>query len=367
MNNIITYLGRIQDPRHAKGIRHQQVSTLIIMIMAILCGHTGLRSMARFAKAHRDMLLEFIPLPRNKVPSLSTFQRITKAIDFDQVCQSFNDWMEQYIKAEKIAIDGKSINSTVTQCNDSQQNFVSLVSLFGQHSHLIWKVGLLENKKVSEIKTVQELLLTLQISKAVFTLDALHCQKKTVQAIIDSDNSYIITVKKNQPKLYKAIVKTSQTSPKDAWSWTQKGHGHPASCRIKVWEAPKSVTEDWAGLQQLVSVRRRGKRNGKEFDTTTHYITSETASAYCLADSIRGHRKIENTLHWTKDVILNEDGCGIKDPHQAATLGILRNIGFNLLTMAGFKSITEGIDAMGESMPKLWDLIANPVKKILRI
>lgn len=72
MNNLITYLEQIEDPRHARGIRHQQVSTLIIMIMAILCGHTSLRSIARFAKTHRSILLEFIPLPRHKVPSLST-------------------------------------------------------------------------------------------------------------------------------------------------------------------------------------------------------------------------------------------------------------------------------------------------------
>jgi hypothetical protein len=88
--------------------------------------------------------------------------------------------MQQYLKAEKIAIDGKSINSTVSQCHDSQQNFVSLVSLFGQQSHLILQIGILENGKASEIKTVHELLNKLQINKAVFTLDALHCQKKTV-------------------------------------------------------------------------------------------------------------------------------------------------------------------------------------------
>jgi hypothetical protein len=82
MNNIITYLEQIEDPRHDKGKRHQQTSNLIIMIMAILCGHTSLRSMARFAKTHAKALSEFIPLPRNKVPSLSTLQRTSKSIYF---------------------------------------------------------------------------------------------------------------------------------------------------------------------------------------------------------------------------------------------------------------------------------------------
>jgi len=75
---------------------------------------------------------------------------------------------------------------------------VSLVSLFGQQSHLILKVGILENSKASEINTVRELLQTLKINKAVFTLDALHCQKKTVELISETNNGYVITVKKNQ-------------------------------------------------------------------------------------------------------------------------------------------------------------------------
>ena len=38
--------------------------------------------------------------------------------------------------------------------NESEQNFVSLVSFFGQKSQLIWGVGKLENGKGSEIDKV---------------------------------------------------------------------------------------------------------------------------------------------------------------------------------------------------------------------
>jgi hypothetical protein len=62
MNNLIHYLEAIEDPRHKRGIRHQQLSILIIMILGILCGYTGLRAQARFAKAHQKTLGEFLPL-----------------------------------------------------------------------------------------------------------------------------------------------------------------------------------------------------------------------------------------------------------------------------------------------------------------
>jgi len=216
---------------------------------------------------------------------------------------------------------------SVTDAGQSEQNFVSLVSFFGQQSQLILKVGLLENSKESEIKIVQEMLKELKIDKAVFTLDALHCQKKTVKAIIESGNGYLITVKKNQGKLYHSIEKQMQTTkPVSNWRWKQPGHGHETTCRTKVYPAPEEMKTKWSGLKQVISVTRQGTRQGKEINTTTYYITSESSGSYALANAIRGHRRIENNLHWVKDVILKEDECGIRDCSSAATLGVFRDL-----------------------------------------
>jgi predicted transposase YbfD/YdcC len=120
--------------------------------------------------------------------------------------------------------------------------------------NLIWHVGKLENGKSSEITKVQDLIKKFDIKQSVFTLDALHCQKKTVKAIIESDNDYIITVKRNQPKLHDSIKEKTKTQSENAFSWKQNGHGHSVSCRIKVWEAPSSITGQWTGLSRVISV-----------------------------------------------------------------------------------------------------------------
>ena len=122
----------------------------------------------------------------------------------------------------------------------------------------------------------------------------------------------------------------------------------------------------WPGLEQYISVRRQGERNGKPFDQTTYYITSEPLSAWRLAQCVRGHRKIENTLHWTKDVVLQEDNCGLVDSQAAANMALIRNMSFNLLVMAGYRSISEGISAMGEQVGKLWQIISQPNQKSLK-
>ena len=182
--HLVEYLKTIVDKRKDRGKRHQLLPTLIIMIMAMLSGYTGLRAIARFAKANREVLKDYLPLPRGKTPSFPTRYRISKASDCAQVIEAVNDWMSQYLKGERIAIDGKSINSTVSASQESEQNLVSLVSLFSQSSHLILKVGQLENNKGSEINKVSELLEQLEINQAVFTLDALHCQKKRSKPLL---------------------------------------------------------------------------------------------------------------------------------------------------------------------------------------
>ena len=112
----------------------------------------------------------------------------SKGIDCNQVIRCFNEWMSQYLTGERIAIDGNSIKSTVTSSQETEQNFVSLVSFFSQHRQLILKVGVLESHQTSEISVVPELLNQFEITQTVFTWDAWHCQKTTVQTIIKSGN-----------------------------------------------------------------------------------------------------------------------------------------------------------------------------------
>jgi hypothetical protein len=172
MNSLVPYLQKIEAYRHPKGKRHQLLPSLIIMIMAMTGGYTGLRAMARFGQIHCDLLKKYLPLPRGKAPSCPTLQRFSKGIDCNQVIHCFNEWLSQDLTGERIAIDGNSIKSTVTSSQETEPNFVSLVSFFSQHRQLILKVGVLENHQTSEIQVVQELLSQFGITKAVFTLDA---------------------------------------------------------------------------------------------------------------------------------------------------------------------------------------------------
>ena len=193
--------------------------------------------------------------------------------------------------------------------------------------------------------------------------------KKTVHEIVAKGHDYVMTVKGNTPRLHKAILAYEKQAkpPLDSWSWEQTGHGHDSSCRVKLWEASQEMAEEWEGLRYFVTVRRQGERDGKAFNTITCYISSVDGKAYRHASLIRGHRRIENNLHWVKDVVMNEDDCGIEEPKPAATLGIFRDIAFNLLVFQGYRSISTGMNAMGERVQPMLEIMRATMPQLLQI
>jgi hypothetical protein len=103
------------------------------------------------------------------------------SLNYQAVAQVFNDWASQYTQngnGQWVAIDGKSLKNTVDDCYGKQQNFVMMVSAFSHTRGEILGIKVMENKKQSEIVAVQDLLKLLDLSGVVFTMDALHCQKK---------------------------------------------------------------------------------------------------------------------------------------------------------------------------------------------
>lgn len=101
----------------------------------------------------------------------------------DKLAVIFNQWAKNYVDLERsqwCGIDGKSIKGTMQNYKSEYQNFVSIVSVFAQNRGLVIGLDKLNNKDTSEIKTVQNLIATLDIEDTVFSLDALHCQKKLV-------------------------------------------------------------------------------------------------------------------------------------------------------------------------------------------
>jgi hypothetical protein len=59
--------------------------------------------------------------------------------------------------------------------------------------------------KTNEIPTVQSLLKMIEISGMLVVADALNCQHKTAEIIVEKGADYLLSAKDNQPKLKQSI------------------------------------------------------------------------------------------------------------------------------------------------------------------
>jgi hypothetical protein len=179
---LLESLHQVPDFRRRQGQRYPLIAVLLITIMSIISGRCRYREIAAFARANQKELLKFFLLKKRKrLPSHVTFREVIKGVSFDAVIAAFNQWAAQYVRLEAeewMAMDGKALASTVTDAHTAYQNFVSLVSVFSHKRGQVLNTAKLENHKSSEIPTVRAIIAVLDLHGVVFSLDALHCQKK---------------------------------------------------------------------------------------------------------------------------------------------------------------------------------------------
>lgn len=179
--NLLQILAQLPDFRAARGRRYPLWLVLLLVIMGTMSGCFSYCALEDFARRHHQALNQQLELSPLRFPSDSTFRRIMTKIDFAQLAQVFNQWAKQQItiqEAEWLAVDGKSIRSTVSKCNSSYQNFVNVVSVFSNCQGVPVAIEQFHNKENSEIAVVQTILASLKLQGVVFSCDALHCQKK---------------------------------------------------------------------------------------------------------------------------------------------------------------------------------------------
>ena len=191
--NLIERLKAIPDYRKSKGKRHDLWLLLALVLLGSLCGYRGYRPLEDFSKEHWGNFRELLDLSeKTRIPSYSTFRRVLQQVDFAPLLELFNEWNQAFIPLQEltwVAADGKSIKSTLSDYSESYQNFITTVSAFTHESGVVLRLQLMENKKTSEIEVVRQLIAALAGEPVVFTLDALHCQKKRSSRLLNNNST----------------------------------------------------------------------------------------------------------------------------------------------------------------------------------
>ena len=186
--------------------------------------------------------------------------------------------------------------------------------------------------------------------------------KKTVDEIVESGNHYVIQLKRNQPTLFEEVERTIlEGHPLDNHAEHEKNHGRHSTWNVSVYNALLSdKTKEWKNLSRFIHVHKITIEKGKETHSDRFYISDKkTSSAKYFHEGIRGHWKIENSLHWVKDVIHNEDRNAIKTNNGPVNSAILSSIAINIHRTEGDYSITESQIKFRAKVPELFDLIRS--------
>ena len=181
MSTLLEALEAVPDPRTSSGRRHGLAFILLLVIMAMMSDYHGYRAIGDFIIRNAKALRQHFHPPHNRLPSYSTIRRVIMGLDFEALLVVFRTWATAYVPRDDqawLSLDGKSLNGTVSNAQNSQQAFRALVSVFAHHRGMIIATQRVEHAKESEIGVVQTLIETLDLHGVIYTLDALHCQKK---------------------------------------------------------------------------------------------------------------------------------------------------------------------------------------------
>lgn len=175
----------LSDPRRKQGLRTGLNQILAMTCIGYLCGCTGYRSLARFCKAHTQTFTELLGLVHG-VPSHVTFWTVLQGLEEQALIDSFNQWAKQYVDLQAgdwVSSDGKTLNSTVSDCHGKSQDFQAVVSLFAAEKGLVYALEQYRNKskEKAEADVVRFLVDRMYGMGITLTVDALHTQKKRLK------------------------------------------------------------------------------------------------------------------------------------------------------------------------------------------
>jgi predicted transposase YbfD/YdcC len=333
---LLDLLAQVPDPRKRRGRRHALAGLLAVGIAAVIAGSRSFAAIGQWAADAGPEVLAALGAVRGAAEE-STYRRAFSLVSPDVLDRVLGAWLwTRAVRAGGrlvIAIDGKTVRGAKKKGGKAPHLVAALAHGIGA---VLGQVAV--DEKSNEIPAVRDLLKAFaDLAGAVFTIDAMHTQHDTAQAILARQADYVMTVKANMLTLHRQLKKLPWAAI-PAVSAVSTGHGRRARRTIKTVLAPAWIEFD--GAAQVAQLRRTVTANGKKTVEVVYLITSDRdADPATLAAWVRGHWEIENRLHWVRDVTYQEDKSLVRTGNAPRVMASLRSLAISLLRLDGQSNI----------------------------
>jgi predicted transposase YbfD/YdcC len=335
VNPLAPFLREIRDPRRPYLVDHPLLTILTIVILSMFCGADGWEEMHAWAVCKQEWLATFLDLSHG-VPSPDTLRRVVAALLPGPFRKAFVAWAKTLVASTEgklIAIDGKTARGSTNEAGDVLHVVRAWVM---QNALVLGQVA--TDAKSNEITAIPELLKLLSLRGATVTVDAMGTQREIALDILDKNAHYVMALKDNQPTIHTEAqvelgTKTEPRRPTASFHKTEdRGHGRTEVRRV--WVTSKldhlATLITWPGIQTLIRIESERCVEGKTSFEDRYYLSSRVLTAKEAGEMVRGHWSIENTCHWTLDVVFGEDDARVREGHAPENLGLIRSLILNV-------------------------------------
>lgn len=176
----------LSDPRQRQGKWHEMGATLTMIFLAMLSGEQGIRGVAEWIHEQRWRLGRQFKLKNSRVPSYGTIRRLLAAVQVSDLERCLGKWADEIEQAwtgedwPGIAIDGKTLRGS----GEAEHPALHLLSAFSHELGVVLTQRAV-GSKTNEIPEARRLLEDLTLEGKLVTVDALHTQRDTAQAIVE--------------------------------------------------------------------------------------------------------------------------------------------------------------------------------------
>ncbi len=359
---------QVKDGRKAKGKRYPLPLLFTLVLLGKMAGETKLDGIIDWINERKKELKKLLNWPK-EFPVSKTYTDAFAKCDHHEVARAIAQALVKARAVERCedepsrlvaqkepdedrlihtAVDGKILRGTLKHDRDDQPS-VHLLSFYECESGIVLDQFVV-NKNNNEESACRAILHPLLVKGRILSADAIFSCRAWCAAVHLYDGYYTIPIKANNPVILQNLTEFFEDEGIDRKEFqyfkeVNKGHGRLemreiwTSTQMNDWYA-----QEWAGIAQVFMIRRTVKEKGKERIEVVYGITNlsrKKASAQRILQLNRKHWRVENCLHYRRDVTLGEDASQVRSSGAPEVFAALNGGLLALMDFLGVKNVSK--------------------------